>query len=150
MEETITNYDRRLANALRNLKASSLSKGNKETILGFVDECFAQGLSKSRAIKYCFCLSKLARWFDRDFKTAAKEDLKTLVLLKLLADEGTRCRVDVSEVDDEVWRKLNWTRLVAEAGAQVRKELFLDISYLSGRYQVTRILNRVYHTNNTL
>jgi len=79
MEEKIVDYDAKLKTEINRVKNSSLLPSHKSTILGFIDECFTQGLSKGRAIKYSYYIFKLAEWLGKDFKEATKEDLKRLI-----------------------------------------------------------------------
>jgi site-specific recombinase XerD len=78
MEEKIMDNERRLASAIRKVKERA-SPNNRTTILGFVDDCFIQGLSKGRAIKYAYYLLKMSNWLGKDYKDANKEDLKGLI-----------------------------------------------------------------------
>lgn len=81
MTESIHNYELRMRALLNKLKNNrSISKGNKELILGFKEECFANGLSKGRVIKYIYYLIKLSEWLGMDFEDASKEDIKDLVI----------------------------------------------------------------------
>jgi integrase len=79
MEEKIADYSKLLESTIEKVKTSPISSKNKSLILGFIDECFAEGLSKGRAIKYAYYLLRLAEWLGKDFKTATKEDLKELL-----------------------------------------------------------------------
>ena len=79
MEEKIADYSYRLRRALRNLQQTELSADNKSVIVGFVDECLTQGLSKGRAVKYIYYVRLLAKWMDKDLKTATKEDIRHAV-----------------------------------------------------------------------
>jgi integrase len=55
------------------------SPNTKSDILGFADECLAQGLSKGRTAKYMYCLLTLAEWLGKDFRQTTTKDLKELV-----------------------------------------------------------------------
>lgn len=79
MEEKIADYKQRLESTLKKIEASPLSVSNRSVILGFIDECFVQGLSKGRAVRYAYYLLKLAEWLGKDFKEAKKEDLKQVI-----------------------------------------------------------------------
>jgi len=79
MPESIHDYEKRLETALRKVRGSSISTKNKEVICKFKDECFSNGLSAGRAIKYTYYLIKLAEWMGMDFEKANKEDIKRLV-----------------------------------------------------------------------
>ncbi len=79
MPESIHNYEKRLKTALRSLRRSPISKKNKEIILKFRDECYSNGLSTGRVVKYIYYLIRLAQWLGMDFEKAKKEDIKRLV-----------------------------------------------------------------------
>jgi len=79
MNESIHDYDRRLELVLRKVKTLPISERNRQIILRFKDECFSQGLSKGRVIKYMYYLLKLSEWLGKDFDKADKQDIKTLV-----------------------------------------------------------------------
>jgi len=79
MHESIHNYEKRLETALRNVRRSSISQENKEVIFKFKDECFSNGLSTGRVIKYIYYLIKLSHWLGMDFEKAKKENIKGLV-----------------------------------------------------------------------
>jgi len=79
MPESIHNYEKRLETALRNIRNSPISEKNKEIILKFKDECFSNGLSIGRVVKYIYYLLKLSHWLGMDFEKAKREDIKRLV-----------------------------------------------------------------------
>jgi len=79
MNESIHDYDRRLELVLRKIKTSPISERNKHIILRFKEECFSQGLSKGRIIKYMYYLLRLSEWLGKDFEDAGKQDIKALV-----------------------------------------------------------------------
>ncbi|MEW6036336.1 MAG: tyrosine-type recombinase/integrase [Candidatus Micrarchaeota archaeon] len=59
--------------------SSEISQVNKELILKFKDRCFAEGLSNMRVLIYMVRLEHLARWLNKDFATASKDDIRMLV-----------------------------------------------------------------------
>jgi len=79
MHESIHNYEKRLETALRNVKNSPTSEKNRQIILKFKDECFSNGLSIGRVVKYIYYLLKLSHWLGMDFEKAKREDIKRLV-----------------------------------------------------------------------
>jgi len=79
MAQSIHNYDARLATVLRKLEGSGISEENKKVIHRFKDECFSNGLSKGRVVKYLYYLILLSEWLGNDFVKAQKEDIKSLV-----------------------------------------------------------------------
>ena len=81
MKESIHNYEAKMISTLNGLKYNrSISERNKEVILRFKDEAFANGLSKGRVIKYIYDFTKLSEWLGKDFEDATKEDIKELVV----------------------------------------------------------------------
>jgi len=68
-----------IENAIKGLKQSSINETNKELILKFKDNCFADGLSKKRIIKYIYSLKRLSLWLNKNFNQADKDDIKLLV-----------------------------------------------------------------------
>lgn len=79
MKESILNYERRLESIIGKIRQSSVSEKDKKLIFGFMDECFIQGLSKGRVIKYLYYLVKLSEWLSVPFEKAEKENIKDLV-----------------------------------------------------------------------
>lgn len=81
MNESIHNYDSKMKAVLNKLNNnSSISQRNKDLILKFKEDCFANGLSKGRAIKYIYHLKKLNEWLGKNFEDATREDIKKLVI----------------------------------------------------------------------
>lgn len=80
MKRSIHDYEKRLESAINHLRKSNISEANKRTILDFKDECFSNGLSNARVIKYIWNLQKMAEWLRKDFEQATLEDIKSLVL----------------------------------------------------------------------
>jgi integrase/recombinase XerD len=78
MAQSIHDYEARLATVLRKLERSTISKEDKKVIERFKDECFSNGLSKGRVIKYMYYLILLSEWLGNDFGKAQKEDIKAL------------------------------------------------------------------------
>lgn len=73
-------FKERLERKIELLKASSeIPEGNKNAILGFINECYAERLSHSRIYKIIYSMITLHRIFGKDFKEATKEDLKELI-----------------------------------------------------------------------
>jgi site-specific recombinase XerD len=68
-----------MENLLRKIKSSNISKTNKELIIGFYNQCIAEGLSVARINKYLFSLMLLAKMLKKDFNRAKKEDIVKLV-----------------------------------------------------------------------
>ena len=58
---------------------SSVSEGNRQAILDFVNDCYAERLSHGRIYKFVYFLITLSKLLGKDFRSAMKEDLKELV-----------------------------------------------------------------------
>ena len=129
MEEKIVNYNERLARMIEKVKARALPN-NKPIILGFVDDCFVQGLSKGRALKYAYYLLTLNKWLGKDFKDATKEDLKGLIrqieMSSYAASSKTELKITIKKLykwilDAEEYPDIvRWIKVVTPGGAKVR------------------------------
>jgi len=64
MKENIRDYDLLLANKLERIKKANISDANKELITRFMYDCFSQGLSKARVLKYVNYLQVLSVWLN--------------------------------------------------------------------------------------
>jgi len=77
----IYNSEARLERFLERInKCDSISEKNKELIFNFKDNCFAEGLSISRVLRYLYDLSTLARLLEKDFDSVNIDDIKTTVM----------------------------------------------------------------------
>ena len=65
--------------AINGIQKSSISKENKDIILEFQDYVFAEGLTKTRILKYLNMLRKLGEWLGIPFTRAKKENIMELV-----------------------------------------------------------------------
>lgn len=129
MDEKIADYDRQLATVLRNVDKQA-SPENKSTILGFIDDCFVQGLSKGRAVKYAYYLIKLDKWFGKSFKDATKEDLKGLIRQIEMSSYASMTKMEFKVTvrklykwiyDDEDYPDMvRWIRVRSPGGTKVR------------------------------
>jgi len=73
-------YKKRLDQVLEKIKSDqAISKKNKQTIFKFKENCFVEGLSFGRIVRYMYDLRNLARWLGKDFENATKDDIKTLI-----------------------------------------------------------------------
>lgn len=81
MGEKIDIYNRKHVHLqiLKKFKECEVSAKNKELILKFHEDCFAEGLSLARIDKYICTLKRLAILLGKDFDKADKEDIKELV-----------------------------------------------------------------------
>lgn len=57
------------------LNKSSISKNNKESILKFIDSCYANGLSEHRVAKYLSLVRSIAEKINKDFDKVTKDDI---------------------------------------------------------------------------
>lgn len=78
MDYDLHEYGKRLGIALRRIKNSSISERNKDFILRFHRECFSEGLSLGRIVKYIYTLLKISELLGKDFDAAKIEDIKEL------------------------------------------------------------------------
>ena len=70
---------RRIETALLKIKNSNLSKKNKELIIKFHNDCFSEGLSSLRILKYVYTLYGLASRLEKNFDDVNTDDIKILV-----------------------------------------------------------------------
>jgi integrase/ribosomal protein L40E len=77
MKVDIHNYDKYLEYFLK--KLDKLDSSNKDFIIKFVDRLFAEGLSKGRIAKYVYCLINIAKFLNKPFLEATKEDIEKVV-----------------------------------------------------------------------
>lgn len=76
----VHNFEKRLENAISGLEdEDDISERNKEIIQELKDECLANGLSTGRAVRHVYNGKKLAKWLEKDFDDADKQDIKELV-----------------------------------------------------------------------
>lgn len=74
------NYPRRLEQALMRMKGDkTVDDGNKQLIIDFSKVRLAKGSGHGRIAKVVYCLRFLARWLDKPFREATKDDLISLV-----------------------------------------------------------------------
>jgi site-specific recombinase XerD len=74
------NYERRIKRIEENITQNpEISQADKELILKFRNECFANNLSLARTVRYLFCLRDMAKWLKKNFLDAKTEDIKELV-----------------------------------------------------------------------
>jgi len=71
----IYNYDRILKRSFERIKESEIDKTSKTLFLEFLDDCFANSLSKPRVIKYAETLLQLARIASKPFPLLKKDDI---------------------------------------------------------------------------
>ncbi len=75
------NYNKQIDNAIERLKTNpQISKENKKLILKFLNDCFSEGLSIRRVLKYAQYLRKIALLLGKDFDKADKDDIKELAI----------------------------------------------------------------------
>src|SRR3989344_4753566 len=78
--DMIYHSERQLESLNKRLNANpDVSAKNKNIIVRFRDECFANNISVSRVMRYMYCLRDLALWLKKDFDTCNKEDIKSCI-----------------------------------------------------------------------
>jgi len=81
MEYDVHNFSKKLERMVSKIRNSTnISLDNKRIILGFHQSCLAEGISPGRILKYVYALNTLSGWLGKDFCSATKDDLKSLVL----------------------------------------------------------------------
>jgi len=77
----IHDYSEKYESALRRVKKSAISRGNKDLILDFDRACFLEGLGKPRRIRLIGALFTLAKiYLQKDFDKATEKDIKEVVI----------------------------------------------------------------------
>ena len=125
-----------LNNRIKRLKASkTITEANKRAILKFHHDCFSNGLSVRRVMKYLLYLPKLADMLGEDFRKADKEDIKKVIasIERGHYAEWTKCDLRVMlkrfykwfEGEDEFYpKKVRWIKTTFD---KVKKTLPEDI-----------------------
>ena len=75
----IYNYDRRIETILERISNSPIDPISKAQIVDFYRESLARGLSKARVFKYLYTLKNLAKFLEKSFEKATKDDIAELV-----------------------------------------------------------------------
>lgn len=76
----IHNFEARLEAILKKIRSSKeIDDNNKIHIIRFHDNCFAEGLSTARVVKYADLLCRLAKILGKDFSRARESDIRRLV-----------------------------------------------------------------------
>ena len=78
-EYTIYKHQTSLENELRRLHASNLPAVAKKQIEDFAKIRLAKGSTKLRVVKCMYCIRFMAEWLGKNFATATKDDLISLV-----------------------------------------------------------------------
>ena len=78
-EIDIHNYPKKLESAIKLVKNSAISSGNKKLIIDFKDFCSLNGIGLPRMIRYLGILKDWARMLKKDFDKAKKEDIMKAV-----------------------------------------------------------------------
>lgn len=80
MKEDIYSRDKTLRNSLERMRNSEhIIDKNKSLIIKFHNQCFAEGLSTARIVKYLYTLQQLSTMLDKPFEKANREDIIKLV-----------------------------------------------------------------------
>jgi len=66
---------------MKSMVSSGISDKNKELILKFVNNCFAEGLSKNRVVRYVNNLKQMALILNKDYDQCTKDDIKSVVAI---------------------------------------------------------------------
>jgi site-specific recombinase XerD len=72
------NHDKELKKAFERIKKINISNENITHINNFLEQISAEGLGKTRQIKYLYTLGKIAKMLDKDFSKANKNDIVKL------------------------------------------------------------------------
>jgi integrase len=116
----IYNYERALNRLLANLKRSRIDGHNKASILRFHEHCLTQGLSLARTIKYITTLRMIAKWPNKPFEDATKEDILKIVQKVELADYSDWTKRDYKSMLRIFYRWLRQTEDYPEEVSWVR------------------------------
>jgi hypothetical protein len=73
-------YKQRLENVLEKIKRDpTISEKNKQVIIKFQENCFVEGISTGRIMRYMYDLKNLSKWLGINFEEATKDDIKALI-----------------------------------------------------------------------
>jgi site-specific recombinase XerD len=109
MNYDMHNYKRRLEGQLRLLEENpSISEENKKLISQFKDQAFSEGITIGRVVRYLFDLRVMARFLDKDFSKAKKEDIQ--VLVGKLEDSGRFSKSTVRDFKLTLRKFYKWLR----------------------------------------
>ena len=89
------------------LEKAEITEKNKTAIRSFLDFCKARGLSNSRILKYCYNLTTLAKLLGKDFESASKEDMVSLVAKIERSDYSEKTKVSFRVI---LKRFMKWLR----------------------------------------
>jgi len=80
MKSDIHDYKKRLGGVEKKIERDhEVSEENKALIWRFRDNCFSEGMSLARIVRYLYCLRDLAVWLGKGFEAATKDELRTVV-----------------------------------------------------------------------
>ncbi|MGB9659242.1 MAG: tyrosine-type recombinase/integrase [Nitrososphaerales archaeon] len=80
MKEDIYSRSKTLRNSLERIRNSEdIIDENKLLILKFHSQCFAEGLSTARIVKYLYTLQQISKMLNKPFEKANREDMVKLV-----------------------------------------------------------------------
>jgi len=113
----IHNYQGRLELVLKRIKESPISENNKKTIIRFHDNCFSEGLSTARVVRYLYDLIKIENWLGKDFEHAGMEDIKALVCTIEKTSYAEHTKRDLKIILKKFYR---WLRGTEEYPPEVR------------------------------
>ncbi len=115
----IHNQINKMDTALKNLEKLDISDNNKRDIKDFLHYIASNDCSVTRQVKYIYILPKIARWLDKDFKSAQKQDIQYLVEYVNTAKKGNgepkgitelRKYIDKNKGNNQESRYTKWTQ----------------------------------------
>lgn len=69
------NYDKNLKGAKNRLELQQITSKNKKLIISFLDRLAAEGITKTRQLKYLYTLTNISKILKKDFPVATKQDI---------------------------------------------------------------------------
>jgi len=80
-KEELYQFEKRINSAIKNIEnATTITPRNKELIIEFKNDLYAENLSKARVLYYLNRLKRLAELLGMDFDKATQQDLKKLMV----------------------------------------------------------------------
>lgn len=73
------NYPKRLEGAIVMLRQEHICEENKQDIISFSKVRLTKGSGHGRVAKIVYCLRNMAKWLNKPFRQATKDDLIGLV-----------------------------------------------------------------------
>lgn len=119
MGKGVHNYQKRIEGAKRLISDSKeISEKNKSIIFDFEKDCFANGLSPGRVVRYLWDLKTIAiKWLKTDFEKATKNDIKAVVAGIEMSEYAPRTKRDFKIALRQLYKFIRGTE---EAPEEVR------------------------------